>query len=175
MQSVVVRPLRRPARKDRLAPYRLPEGARLPGKLRQDQAAAALEVLNSWPVKFFLNSYTTVLRYNLYTSCVFVCSANSWICFPFMPSCLSPFKSCCKWLQRNLRLSRPCEIFWEPSALIIPSCNSTRPFAPDLDFLPFQSQWGIHGRHGTRPRFMARLCEIIFHGKREFSRILKTG
>lgn len=28
----------RPARKDRLAPYRLPEGARLPGKLRQDQA-----------------------------------------------------------------------------------------------------------------------------------------
>jgi len=28
----------RPARKDRLAPYRLPEGVRLPGKLRQDQA-----------------------------------------------------------------------------------------------------------------------------------------
>lgn len=31
-------PPRRPARKDRLAPYRLPEGVRLPGKIRQDQA-----------------------------------------------------------------------------------------------------------------------------------------
>ena len=28
----------RPTRKDRLAPYRLPEGVRLPGKIRQDQA-----------------------------------------------------------------------------------------------------------------------------------------
>ncbi|CAK8995200.1 unnamed protein product [Durusdinium trenchii] len=39
----------RPARKDRLAPYRLPEGARLPGKIRQDQALRARPRLPAIP------------------------------------------------------------------------------------------------------------------------------
>ena len=41
---------RRPARKDRLAPYRLPEGVRLPGKLRQDQAIGSI----LWALVFFV-------------------------------------------------------------------------------------------------------------------------
>lgn len=43
---------RRPARKDRLAPYRLPEGVRLPGKIRQDQAMGSrvcVVVFFGWP------------------------------------------------------------------------------------------------------------------------------
>lgn len=42
---------RRPARKDRLAPYRLPEGVRLPGKIRQDQAMGSrvCVVFFCWP------------------------------------------------------------------------------------------------------------------------------
>ena len=99
---------RRPARKDRLAPYRLPQrlppGVRFPGKLREDQALRCFGFLA-----------VQILPLQLFDTWPFFVPHGSTLSF------------------EDIQLS-------------------TRPFAPDIDCQPFQSHWGIRGRHGTSQR-----------------------